>query len=138
MEHAARQVCQLGGELRSSTEIVSVVKLDGISWQIISTPVGSPDATVTEIFDKLIVATGSFSDPIVPDFAAPFVHPNRTPMDDPLAPFAIHTSHLSEPTVQTALFARRRDFVVVGASKSALDAAERLALVRKIALYNNH
>ncbi|KAK0208868.1 FAD/NAD-P-binding domain-containing protein [Desarmillaria ectypa] len=130
MNHVARQVKQLGAEVRCSTTVISATQPggQGTPWTIVSAHADSPHTKVTEVFDKLVVATGTFSTPIVPHFATPFVLPRDTPIDDPSAPFAIHTSHLSDPTVQTALYSRPRDIIVVGASKSALDTVERLAL----------
>ncbi|SJL06313.1 uncharacterized protein ARMOST_09649 [Armillaria ostoyae] len=49
-------------------------------------------------------------------------------IDDPLAPLAIHSPHLSDPTVQRALYSRQRDVIVVGASKPTLDTVEMLVL----------
>ncbi|KAK0466403.1 FAD/NAD-P-binding domain-containing protein [Desarmillaria tabescens] len=130
MKHVTRQVKELGAEVRCSTTVLSVTQSGGPAtpWTIVSAHTDSPHSKVTEVFDKLVVATGTFSTPIVPSFATPFVLPNDTPINDPLAPFVIHTSHLSDPTVQTALYSRPRDIIVVGASKSALDTVERLAL----------
>ncbi len=129
MDHAARQVTALGGDLQSSTTVISAAQADGPGspWIVISKRKDS--AAVTHTYDKLVVCTGSFSSPVVPSFAAPFLVPDERPIEDPFLPFAIHTARLSDPTVQTALYSKSREIVVIGASKSALDAAERLALV---------
>ncbi|KAK0455941.1 hypothetical protein EV421DRAFT_1895211 [Armillaria borealis] len=92
MNHIAHQVKQLGspdarGRLSALMPTLLIVE--------------SPD------FDKLVVATGSFSTPIAPPFAT--------------------SSYLPDPTVHTALYSRQRDVIVVGASKSILDTVERLA-----------
>lgn len=143
MEHAARQGTALGAEVRALHDIVSVTQPSGpgSGWDVTSVRLPSPSTSsfasepITEHYDKLIIATGFFSDPVVPSFARPFVLPPRATLAETASnldedtPFAIHTSHLSEPTVQRALMATKREVVVVGASKSALDAAERLASV---------
>ncbi|KAF8922158.1 hypothetical protein CPB85DRAFT_1427490 [Mucidula mucida] len=128
MSHAERQVAALGGDLQSSTTVISAAQADGPGspWIVISKRKNS--AAVTHTYDKLVVCTGSFSSPVVPSFAAPFLVPDERPIEDPFLPFAIHTARLSDPTVQTALYSKSREIVVIGASKSALDAAERLAL----------
>lgn len=143
MEHAARQVTALGAEIRYLCDITTVAQPagPGSGWDVTSTTLPPPytpsftSETFTEHYDKLIIATGSFSDPVVPSFAIPFVLPPRTTIAqgtfklDEDAPFAVHTSHLSEPSIQRAVMESKRTVVVVGSSKSALDASERLALV---------
>lgn len=145
MEHAARQVISLGAELRTLCNITSATQPSGpgSGWDITAATLPSPSTrnpafesnASTEHYDKLIIATGSFSDPAVPSFALPFILPPRATLAQEAVklegdtPFAIHTSHLSDPVVQRALMAKKRRVVVVGASKSALDASERLALV---------
>lgn len=145
MEHAARQVTSLGAELRTLCSITSATQPSGpgSGWDITAATLPSPSTsnpafksdTYTEHYDKLIIATGSFSDPAVPSFARPFLLPPRATLAQEAVkleentPFAIHTSHLSEPVVQKALMMKKRKVIVVGASKSALDASERLALV---------
>lgn len=143
MEHAARQVTALGAELRTLCNVTSATQPSGpgSGWDITVVTLPSPSTpafklgTSTDHYDKLIIATGSFSDPAVPSFARPFLLPPRATLAyeavklEEDTPFAIHTSHLSEPVVQRALMAKKRKVIVVGASKSALDASERLALV---------
>lgn len=149
MDHATRQVTSLGAELRTLCNITSATQPSGpgSGWDITAATLSSPSTsnyqstpalqsdTSTEHYDKLIIATGSFSDPSVPSFARPFLLPPRATLAQEAVkleedtPFAIHTSHLSEPVVKRVLMAKKRKVVVVGASKSALDASERLALV---------
>ena len=131
MRMIASQLESMDVELRYSTEVISIRQPDGNGWDIASSPVEKPAASVTEHFDKLAVCTGTFSTPDVPHFSAPFLQPWGQPIAEEAAAnrFAIHTSHLSIPSVQTALYARKRAIVVIGCSKSSLDAAERLAAV---------
>lgn len=143
MEHAARQVTALGAEIHYLRDITTVTQPagPGSGWDVTSTTLTQPSTpnftseTSTEHYDRLIIATGCFSDPVVPSFAIPFVLPPRATLAqgtfklDEDAPFAIHTSHLSEPSIQRAVMGSKRTLVVVGGSKSALDASERLALV---------
>lgn len=150
MEHAAQQVTALGAEIRALRDVVSVTQPSGpgSGWNVTSVTLPSPSTSsfiseaITEHYDKLIIATGSFSDPVVPSFARPFLLPPLATLAqhasslDKDTPFAIHTSHLSEATVQRALMVKKRNVVVVGASKSALDAAERLALVNFVPFFS--
>lgn len=143
MEHAARQITALGAEIHYLRDVTTVAQPagPGSRWDVTSTtlpPPSTPNFTSEasiEHYDKLIIATGCFSDPVVPSFAIPFVLPPRATIAqetfklDEDAPFAIHTSHLSEPGIQRAVMGKKRTIVVVGGSKSALDTSERLALV---------
>lgn len=143
MEHAARQVTALGAETRYLRDITTVTQPGGrgSGWDVTSTTLPPPytssftSYTSTEHNDKLIIATGCFFDPVVPTFATPFVLSPRATIAqetfklDEVVPFAIHTSHLSEPSIQRAVMGNQRTIVIVGGSKSALDASERLALV---------
>lgn len=143
MEHVARQVTALGAEMRYLRDITIVAQPagPGSGWYVTSTTLPPPytpsftSEVSTEHYYKLIIATGCFFNPAVPSFAISFVLPPRaivaqgTIKLDEDAPFAIHTSHLSEPSIQRAVMGNKRTIVIVGGSKSALDASERLALV---------
>ncbi|GAA6041199.1 hypothetical protein JCM8097_008339 [Rhodosporidiobolus ruineniae] len=114
---------------RFSTRVVRVEQPEHGGWNVTSTPIspggfppassssdplpsfdatsakqtGGSGTTKIQHYDKLIIATGSFSSPSVPACAVP-------------------------KSVQHALSGeRKRRVVVVGASKSSLDAAEQLA-----------
>lgn len=83
------------------------------------------------IFDKLVVASGIFSKPALPDWAIPLrvrlpgqqSSPNSTG-------WAVHTSALEHASLRTAILKDcqpESHIVVVGSSKSALDTATWLA-----------
>ncbi len=87
MNRVACQVKQLGAEVRCSTTAVFSATQPGspaTPRAIVSAHADSPYSRVTEFFDKLVVATGSFSTPIVdvPSFATSSVLSNDTPIDD--------------------------------------------------------
>lgn len=132
MEKIAEQVLTLGAEVRYSTRIEACRQHRPGHWEVTSAPNERPLEVKTEEFDKLVVATGTFSTPAVPSFAKAILHPQRKPITNLKGPMIIHTSHLSDDSVQKALYARQRHIAIVGGSKSALDAAERLATVRPI------
>ena len=129
MNKLAEQVEHMGATVRYNTSVDSCRQPYRGSWTIVSAPLSNPLEMTTETFDKLVVATGTFSVPSVPSFVKPFIHPWKVPLHDLNGLITIHTSHLSEPTVQDALYARPRRLAIIGGSKSALDAAERLASV---------
>lgn len=127
MTRLEQQVVQLGAEIRYSTSVVNCQQPRPKRWRITSAPVIRPLDGMTEDYDKLIVATGTFSVPSVPSFAETYMQPRWTPVLDHRGLLTIHTSHLSDSSVQKALYARPRRIAIIGGSKSALDAAERLA-----------
>lgn len=130
MERIAQQLRATGAEIKYSTEVTAARQpVPGAGWDVTFAPVASPLLDTTEHFDTLVVATGTFSTPALPAFSKPFVQPHRKAIDDAARPYAIHTSHLSDDTVQQAIHHHERTVVIVGASKSSLDAAERLASV---------
>lgn len=129
MTRLEQQVLELGAEIRYSTSVESCQQPCPKRWRVSSAPVNRPLDSTTEDYDKLIVATGTFSVPSVPSFAETYMQPRRTPVIDHRGLLTIHTSHLSDSSVQEALYARPRRIAIIGGSKSALDAAERLASV---------
>lgn len=129
MTRLEQQVLQLGGEIRYSTNVESCQQTRPKRWRVTSAPVSRSLDSITEDYDKLIVAIGTFSVPSVPSFAETYMQPRRTPVVDHRGLLTIHTSHLSDDSVQQALYARPRRIAIIGGSKSALDAAERLASV---------
>jgi cation diffusion facilitator CzcD-associated flavoprotein CzcO len=130
MTKLAEEVKALGAEIRYQTSVESCRQPRPKTWCVSSAPLAHPLETSIEDFDKLVVATGTFSVPAVPSFAETYMHPRRTPVKDLEGLLTIHTSHLSDDTVQKALYAKQRRIAIIGGSKSALDAAERLASVR--------
>lgn len=129
MTRLEQQVLQLGAEIRYSTSVESCQQPQPKRWRVTSAPVSQPLNSISEEYDKLVVATGTFSKPSIPSFAETYMHPRRTPVANHHGLLTIHTSHLSDDTVQQALYARPRRIAIIGGSKSALDAAERLASV---------
>lgn len=129
MTRLAEQVLQLGAEIRYNTNVETCQQPGPQRWRVTSAPVSRPLESITEDYDKLIVATGTFSKPSIPPFAETYMQPRRKPVADLHGLLAIHTSHLSDNSVQEALYARPRQIAIIGGSKSALDAAERLASV---------
>lgn len=132
MTRLAQQVIQLGGEIRYSTNVETCQQPRPQRWRVTSAPTARPLESITEDYDKLIVATGTFSKPSIPSFAETYMQARRTPVADLHGLLAIHTSHLSDNSVQEALYARPRRIAIIGGSKSALDAAERLASVSSL------
>ncbi|WVQ78504.1 hypothetical protein IAT38_000590 [Cryptococcus sp. DSM 104549] len=128
MDQVAHDVRDLGAVIHPHTQVISARRSDKGGWVVESKPVGGSEVT-TGTFDKLVVATGAFSRPAIPSFALPLIQPFDIPLlpDQASLPLAIHTSQLSQPTVQAALTSIPRKIVVVGASKSALDASERFS-----------
>ncbi|ORY25831.1 hypothetical protein BCR39DRAFT_542949 [Naematelia encephala] len=128
MAQVERQVTEFGATIHYNTEVVNVCRSDR-GWLLESRDLEGIIQSKT--FHKLVVATGAFSRPAVPAFATPFLHEVQAaaiPAAEPSSsPLVIHTSHLSDPTVQKSLTMVNRKLVVVGASKSALDASERFA-----------
>lgn len=129
MERLAKNILAMGVEIRYSTSVIACQQSRPGSWQISSAPNDHPIDTTSEDFDKLVISTGTFSLPSVPSYVETYMHPRRSPVKDLQGPLTIHTSHLSESTVQEALYSRQRRIAIIGGSKSALDAAERLAMV---------
>ncbi|KAK4688134.1 hypothetical protein P7C73_g1991, partial [Tremellales sp. Uapishka_1] len=129
MEQLEKQVVDMGTIIHYQTQVESVRRGDKGGWTVKTSSVSDKSAVSSKTCDKLVVATGAFNKASLPAFSLPFIHPFRTPVDshDMTAPLAIHTSHLSDPTIQAALVSVRRKIVVVGASKSALDASERFS-----------
>lgn len=132
MTRLAQQVIQLGGEIRYSTNVETCQQPCPQRWRVTSAPTARPLESITEDYDKLVVATGTFSKPSIPSFAETYMQARRTPVADLHGLLAIHTSHLSDNSVQEALYARPRRIAIIGGSKSALDAAERLASVSSV------
>ncbi len=133
MESIARQLVNLDAEIHYQTKVVNVLHPKSGQWTLSIRPVDAPDDSpvMHEDFDKLVVAVGLYSTPAVPLCIQPFAVKYRGTItsNEPDAPFVVHTSGLADEGVQQAIRAKQREVVVIGASKSALDAAERLALV---------
>jgi cation diffusion facilitator CzcD-associated flavoprotein CzcO len=132
MESIARQLVNLDVEIQYRTKLVNVSRRPKSGqWTLSIRPMDAPDDSpvMYEDFDKLVVAVGLYSTPAVPLCIQPFAVKYRGTITSHEAPFVVHTSGLADEGVQQAIRAKRREVVVIGASKSALDAAERLALV---------
>ncbi|GAA5900529.1 hypothetical protein JCM6882_001270 [Rhodosporidiobolus microsporus] len=151
MRSVFRQVEAAGAKFEFCTRVVRVEQPSGGGWDVITLAdnvgaaagVASTDplpayfsaaslpsspSPQTRHFTHLIIATGSFSTPSLPPCALPHVASSIAPVS-PREPFAVHTSALSRRSAQKALAGKegKRRVVIVGASKSSLDAAEQLA-----------
>ncbi|KAK8858802.1 hypothetical protein IAR55_003032 [Kwoniella newhampshirensis] len=126
MDHVEKEAKSLGAVIHYETEAITVRQSENRNWIV---QVRLRSGLSSQTFDKIVIATGAFSRPAVPAFAVPFIQPFRTPVrpEEMKRRIAIHTSHLSDHTVQEALNCTRRHIVIVGASKSALDASERFS-----------
>jgi dimethylaniline monooxygenase (N-oxide forming) len=105
----------LGPAIRLNTEVVSAELTTHspgvVSWTLTVRPLVNPESTQTLTFDHLVVANGTFSEPVVPVF------PGRTD-------FTAAGGRICAPSdFRRIEDARDRDVLVVGYGKSACDLA---------------
>jgi cation diffusion facilitator CzcD-associated flavoprotein CzcO len=125
MKQVEAKAMSLGVKFNYNTTVTSIEKRPTGGWTVNYI---SPDGSKhTAQYDKLVCASGSFSSPSVPDCAHKLW---KEELPEKVAlPLVIHGQQLSLPKVQSVI-EDAEEFLVVGASKSAMDAAERFALVR--------
>lgn len=147
MSDLASQVVEAGGTLRFATRVVRVSQPPEGGWDVTTTPndttrsnvvassapfpsfVGRMEETEgveTRHYEKLIVATGYFSTPSVPDCAVSFL---LQPSENAPDRFAVHSLGMSRGDVRARMAEAegRKRVVVVGASKSAWDIAVEMS-----------